>query len=99
MKYKYIEVNSKICGGKPVFKQTRIPIYVILDFLSAGETVEEILKNYPQLTKEHIKEAIRFASDLAKYGEEEPVEIFAWWKFASQTEKKTDKQVSRKFRC
>ena len=57
MKFKYIEKNPEICGGKPVFKGTRIPIHIILDFLSAGETIENILENYPQLNKEAILEA------------------------------------------
>ncbi len=60
MKYKYIERNPNILGGKPVFKGTRIPVYLILDFLSAGETIDNILENYPQLSKEAILEAIRY---------------------------------------
>ena len=54
MKFKYIERNPNILGGKPVFKGTRIPVYLILDFLSAGETINNILENYPQLSKEAI---------------------------------------------
>ena len=60
MKYKYIERNPNILGIKPVFKETRIPIYLILDFLSAGETVDNILENYPQLSKKAILKAIRY---------------------------------------
>ena len=59
MKYKYIERNPNILGGKPVFKGTRIPIYLILDFLLAGETINEILDNYPQLSKEAILEVLK----------------------------------------
>ena len=51
MKYKYIERNPNILDGKPVFKGTRIPVYLILDFLLAGETIDNILENYPQLLK------------------------------------------------
>jgi len=70
MEFKYIIKIPDTCGGLPVFKDTRIPIYIILDFLSTGETVESILENYPQLTSGHIYEAIRFASELSKYNEE-----------------------------
>jgi len=65
MKFKYIERNPKVLGGKPIFKGTRIPIYLILDYLSAGETIENILENYPQLSKESILEAIKYASEYA----------------------------------
>jgi len=70
MRFKYIQRDLKICGGKPVFKGTRIPVYLILDFLSAGETVEEILENYPQLSREAVLEAIRYASQYTKLEEE-----------------------------
>ncbi|WP_297452538.1 DUF433 domain-containing protein [Persephonella sp.] len=60
MKYKYIERNPNIFGEKPVFKGTRIPVYLILDFLSASETIDNILENYPQLSKEAILKAIRY---------------------------------------
>ena len=69
MIYNYIEINPGIAGGSPVFKGTRIPLYTILDFISAGNSVEEILQHYPQLTADHIKEAIKFASDTLKYKE------------------------------
>ncbi|WP_457624956.1 DUF433 domain-containing protein [Persephonella sp.] len=74
MEFKYIERNPKVLGGKPIFKGTRIPIYLILDYLSAGETIENILENYPQLSKEAILEAIKYASEYVRL-EEELIEI------------------------
>ncbi len=67
MNYKYIEVNPGIAGGSPVFRGTRIPIYTVLDFIHAGNTMEEICHYYPQLKEAHIKEALKFASDSLKY--------------------------------
>ncbi len=58
MKYKNIVTDPKICHGTPVFKGTRIPIYVILEFLSAGENIENILLNYPQIKDKHVREAL-----------------------------------------
>jgi uncharacterized protein (DUF433 family) len=69
--FKYVERNPQICGGVPVFKGTRLPIHVILDFLSAGDTMETIIENYPQLSKEQIRGAIAYVSELARYKEEE----------------------------
>ncbi len=74
MEFKYIEKNPNICGGKPIFKGTRIPIYIVLDLLSAGESIDSILNNYPQLNRKAILEAIKYASKLTRL-EEELIEI------------------------
>ena len=47
-------------------KGTRIPVYVILEKLGAGETSEEILDAYPQLTKDHMTAALQYAAILAR---------------------------------
>jgi uncharacterized protein (DUF433 family) len=62
--FERIEINSKKLGGKPVIKGTRIPIYLILELFAEGLSFEEILKEYPELKEEDIKEAIRYASHL-----------------------------------
>lgn len=49
-----IEVNPKILGGKPVIKGTRIPVYLILELLSAGYDFKRIITAYPTLTEEDI---------------------------------------------
>ena len=54
---KRIEIDPKKLGGKPVIKGTRIPVYLI---------IEEILKEYPELTEEDVKEAIKYASQILK---------------------------------
>ena len=68
-----IEINPKKMGGKPVIRGTRIPVYFILELLANGWSFEEILESYPQLTKEDILAAIRYASMILK--EEQYVEI------------------------
>ena len=55
-----IEINPKIMIGKPVIKGTRIPVELILKMLSQGITTEEILGEYPQLTKEDIQAALAY---------------------------------------
>ena len=47
-----ISVDPKVCFGKPVIKGTRIWVPLILDFLAHGDTIEAILQEYPQLTRE-----------------------------------------------
>ena len=61
---KRIEIDPNKLGGKPVIKGTRIPVYLILEMLASGMDVKEILKEYPELTEEDIREAIRYASQV-----------------------------------
>jgi uncharacterized protein (DUF433 family) len=56
-----IELDPKICNGKPVIKGTRIPVSVILEQLAEGEAWDEILKGYPELTREDIHAALYYA--------------------------------------
>jgi len=57
-----ILVDPEIMIGKPVFKGTRIPVYIVLDLIGDGISEGKILKIYPDLTKGDIKAAIKFAS-------------------------------------
>jgi uncharacterized protein (DUF433 family) len=63
---KRIVSDPKICGGFACIKGTRIPVYVILDFLAGGNSIDEVLKEFPQLTKEDILEAIEYGALLAR---------------------------------
>jgi uncharacterized protein (DUF433 family) len=65
----YIVCDPKVCGGDPVFKGTRILVYLVLEMLEAGETIEDILKAYPQLTRNHIKATLHYAAEVIKNGE------------------------------
>jgi len=59
-----IEINPEILSGKPVIKGTRIPVYVILNLLSEGYSINEIIEFYPDLTREDILECIKYASKI-----------------------------------
>jgi uncharacterized protein (DUF433 family) len=61
----HIEVRSDVMTGKPCFAGTRIPVYLILRKLAAGENSNEILTAYPQLKAEHIRAALEYAAQLA----------------------------------
>ncbi len=69
--YDRITVDPNIMVGKPVIKGTRIPVYVILNLLGEGCTFEEIIKEYPDLTKEDIFAAIKFAARFTDFEEVE----------------------------
>ena len=61
----YIEIRPDVMMGKPCIQGTRIPVYLILEKLAAGETSEQILASYPQLTKDHVISALKYAATLA----------------------------------
>ena len=62
-----ISSNPDICHGKPCIKGTRIPVYLIVSMIAEGEKEEDILKNYPSLTKKDIQVALKYASKLCEY--------------------------------
>ncbi|MYC74436.1 DUF433 domain-containing protein [Candidatus Poribacteria bacterium] len=59
-----IESNPSIMMGTPVIAGTRIPVELILEKFAAGETIEQLLEEYPRLTEEGIRVALYF-SDMA----------------------------------
>lgn len=59
-----IEINPDICNGKPVIKGTRITVQTILEFLGAGDSIEEVLEGYPSLTRNDVLAALQYSSRL-----------------------------------
>jgi uncharacterized protein (DUF433 family) len=57
-----IVIDPDVMVGKPVIKGTRIPVYLIVEFMANGMTEKEILEEYPQLSKEDIKASLLYAS-------------------------------------
>jgi uncharacterized protein (DUF433 family) len=55
-----------ICFGKPCIRGTRIWVSLLLDLLADGMTVEEILPEYPQLTKDDIRAAIAYGAEMSR---------------------------------
>jgi uncharacterized protein (DUF433 family) len=68
-----ISVDPKICHGKPCIKGTRIMVSIVLDYLHAGESREEILRQYPTLDPLDIDAALGYAAWLAHEEEEYPL--------------------------
>ncbi len=56
-----ITIDESICNGKPIIRGKRITVQTILEFLSAGDSTEEILKQYPTLEYDDIRACLRFA--------------------------------------
>lgn len=53
--------NPQILSGKPIIRGTRVPVYLIVDFVNNGATPAEIVEDYPDLTLEDVEAALAFA--------------------------------------
>jgi uncharacterized protein (DUF433 family) len=61
-----ISVNPQVCGGKPCIRGTRIWVSLLLDFLASGSSMEEILGEYPQLTRDDLLAAIAYGAEMSR---------------------------------
>ncbi len=59
-----ISMSPDICNGKPVISGTRITLQTIFEFLGAGDTVDEVLNEYPALVVDDIYACFQYASKL-----------------------------------
>jgi uncharacterized protein (DUF433 family) len=59
-----ISINPDICNGRPVLRGTRIAVQTVLEFLAAGNAVEDVLAGYPALTREDVQACLDYASRL-----------------------------------
>ncbi len=58
--------DPQVCGGEPVFKGTRVPLRTVLASLAEGDTIEQILVDFPTLTADDVRAAIAFAAASAQ---------------------------------
>ena len=70
---KRIELNPRVCNGKPVIKGTRIPVSVLLEQMEMGESWESILASYPELTREDLRAALNCARTSLDHSEFEAI--------------------------
>lgn len=61
-----IVFNPKILGGKPIIKGTRISVDFVLELLSSGMSIDEIIKEYKHLKREDILDALDYAAKAIK---------------------------------
>ncbi|HEX3552609.1 MAG TPA: DUF433 domain-containing protein [Thermoanaerobaculia bacterium] len=61
-----ITIDPEICHGKPCIRHLRYPVEVILELLSAGMTIEEILSDYDDLEREDVLAVLAFAARLSQ---------------------------------
>jgi uncharacterized protein (DUF433 family) len=61
-----ITINPKVCHGQACIKGTRIPVHLILRMHAHGDTVEDLLQEYPSLTRADILACFDYAASLAE---------------------------------
>ena len=66
MKFERITVNANQMGGVPCIRGLRIPVATVVGMIADGMTEEEILKAYPDLEREDIQEALRYAAEAVR---------------------------------
>ena len=59
-----ITVDPEIMGGQPCIRGLRIPVSLVIRLIAAGKTAKEILKDYPELEEEDIRQALEYAAWL-----------------------------------
>jgi uncharacterized protein (DUF433 family) len=65
---KRVTFDPAVCNGKPTLRGKRITVQTVLEFLSAGESRREILRQYPSLVSEDIDACLAFAASLMGSG-------------------------------
>jgi uncharacterized protein (DUF433 family) len=66
MKYTRITVNPNQMGGTPCVRALRIPVATVVGMVADGMSVDEILKNFPDLEHEDIREALQYAAEAVR---------------------------------
>lgn len=69
-----IELDPKVCNGRPVIRGTRIPIAVIIGQLAEGESWQAVLDGYPELSREDIHAALSYAKAAVEHVELESID-------------------------
>jgi uncharacterized protein (DUF433 family) len=62
-----IQIDPNICHGNPVIRGTRVLVSQILGALAGGDTMDDILEDYPSLVRADIYAALAFAGELARF--------------------------------
>ncbi|MHA1356322.1 MAG: DUF433 domain-containing protein [Candidatus Heimdallarchaeota archaeon] len=63
-KFERIVRDPEICGGQPTIKGTRVLVLDILDWVKEGISFDEILENFPGITREDIQEIIAYVKEM-----------------------------------
>jgi uncharacterized protein (DUF433 family) len=57
-----ISIKPDVCNGRAVVRGTRITVQTVLEFLAAGDSVDDVLEEYPKLTRADVQACLDYAS-------------------------------------
>ena len=63
---KRISIDTKVCHGQACIKGTRIPVHQIIRLMANGDTIEELIEEYPSISREDILACLDYAASIAK---------------------------------
>jgi uncharacterized protein (DUF433 family) len=63
MKHAVVSRDPEVMGGAPVFPGTRVPVQTLLDYIEAGETIDDFLEGFPSVTRGQIIAFLEEAKD------------------------------------
>jgi uncharacterized protein (DUF433 family) len=69
-----ITIDPSVCHGKPCIRGLRYPVEMLLELLSSGMTMDEVLADYEDLERDDLLAALAFAARLARTRRLQPVE-------------------------
>ena len=61
MKTQVVSISKDVMGGTPVFAETRVPIQTLIDFLTAGDSIDDFLEGFPTVSREQVIEYLKQA--------------------------------------
>ncbi|MFT3767766.1 MAG: DUF433 domain-containing protein [Minicystis sp.] len=61
-----ISIDPRVCHGQACVKGTRIPVHQVVHMLAGGDSVEDILRDYPSLAREDVLACLDYAASLAE---------------------------------
>lgn len=60
-----VSSSPDIMGGTPVFPGTRVPVQTLLEYIEAGDTIDDFLRGFPSVTRHHVLAFLGRAASLA----------------------------------
>lgn len=62
-----IIIDPEILNGRPSIRGTRVSVQTVVEYLSNGDSIEEVLENYPSLTRDDVLASLRFAANMMEH--------------------------------